>query len=269
MTNDMLLISQEHRKTFNSQVLLYDEFAIAQHIAARNLASVLQTYQIELEGKSIFELGAGTGMVTDQLVRLFPDSEIVSTDISPNMIAMIREKYLRYDNLRFELHDANVAHEGMNMVQAIVSGFTLQWLDDAVASVSSWLQAMDKPGLVFLTWPGEGSFPEWRRASDIAELAFTGNVLPSTEIIDTIAAKTGAEVEYHSIDDVVIEYPSAMDFFRSIRNIGAGVERDVVDGRRNLLRLARVWDGLSDGSVTATYKVHTAVLSMKLRSQLS
>ncbi len=261
MTNDTLLISQEHRKTFDSQVLVYDEFAVAQHIAARNMAHVLQTYQRELEGKSMMELGAGTGMVTDHLVRLFPDSNIVSTDISPNMIAMISEKYSKYDKLRFELHDANVAHLEMAMVQTIVSGFTLQWLDDAVASVSCWLEAMGKPGMVFLTWPGEGSFPEWRRASESAGLAFTGNILPGADIIDRISARTGADVDYHSVDDIVLEYPSAVDFFRSIRNIGAGIERDVVEGRRNLLRLARVWDGLSDGRIMATYKVHTAVLS--------
>ncbi len=262
MTNDALIITQQQRKTFDSQALLYDEYAVAQHIAARNLARVLQTYQQELEGTSIMEMGSGTGMVTDHLVRLYPESEILSTDISPNMIAMIRQKYSSHNHVRFDVHDANVTHAEMATAKAIVSGFTLQWLSDAVASVSGWLEAMGKPGLVFLSWPGDGSFPEWRRASDIAGLAFTGNRLPGADVVDRIAFLAGAGVDYHSVDDVVVEYPSALDFFRSIRNIGAGVERDVVDGHRNLLRLIRVWDVLADGRVVVTYKVHTAVLSI-------
>jgi malonyl-CoA O-methyltransferase len=261
MINDTLTPIRELRKSFNSQASLYDEYAVAQHISARNLASVLATYQEEVCGKTIVEYGAGTGMVTEHLVRLFPDSKIIATDISPNMLASSYDKYSSYPNITYELHDANISYQGSAIANVVVCAFTVQWLDDPVAAVSKWLLAMAKPALIFLTWPGEGSFPEWKRAADHAGLAFTGNSLPGTQFTDAVASNCSAEIVYHSVDALPINYPSAIDFFRSIRNIGAGTELDAIEGRRNLLRLARVWDGLSDGHITATYHVHTAVLT--------
>lgn len=267
MTNESLLQLRDQRKSFDNQAPLYDEFAHAQHIAARNLASVLRAYQNEICGKTIVEYGAGTGMITEHLIRLFPSSTIHATDLSPNMIASIKEKYDGRGNIHFDVFDANGAFDRISTTSVVVSGFTLQWLDDPVASVSSWLSAMAKPGHIFLTWPGEGSFPEWRRAATIAGVAFTGNVLPGADIIDTIAAMTGADTAYHSVDLVSIDYPNAIEFFRGIRNIGASDERQTVEGRRNLLRLMRVWDGLADGYITTTYHVHTAVLTTNSKSQ--
>jgi malonyl-CoA O-methyltransferase len=247
------------RKTFDSQAHSYDSHAVVQHIAARKLADVMHSYSDELNGGTIMELGAGTGMVTDHLIRLFPQSQKIVTDLSPNMIEYIREKNYSNSDIVYELHDANLPHSSMKSARAIVSGFTLQWLLDQVKSVSSWIDALHGPGWVFLTWPGEGSFPEWRSMSDKSGLSFTGNALPGVDVVDRIVEQSGASLLYHAIEPVQLEYPMSVDFFRSMREIGAGVESNKSEGRRNLLKLTRVWDKLTDSQVKVTYMVHTAV----------
>jgi malonyl-CoA O-methyltransferase len=259
MTQEAPLAVRDHKKTFDSQVHSYDSLAIVQHVSARKLADILQSYSEELGDGPIFELGAGTGMVTDHLIRLFPASTKIVTDISPNMLGLLREKYSRYDNIQYEQHDANHGHRLMDSCRAIVCGFTLQWLDDKVKSVTEWIDALEGPSWVFMTWPGEGSFPEWKGISEKTELEFTGNPLPGAKVVDQIEDISGATLLYHAVEPVELEYPSSVDFFRSMRDIGAGVETEQKDGRRNLLKLSRTWDKLTDGHIKVTYYVHTAV----------
>jgi len=259
MTQEAPPITRDHKKTFDSQVFSYDSHAIVQHVAARKLADILFNYSDELIGGTIFELGAGTGMVTDHLIRQFPESNKIVTDISPNMLELLKEKYSRYENIHYERHDANHAHHLMGSSRTLVCGFTMQWLDDPVKSVSQWVETINGQSWVFVTWPGDGSFPEWKDIAQKSGLAYTANQLPAASVADAIEHRTGATLLYHSIEPVELEYPSSVDFFRSMRDIGAGVETDRIEGRRNLLKLIRIWDKLHDGHIKVTYNVHTAV----------
>jgi malonyl-CoA O-methyltransferase len=260
MTHEPPILTRELRKSFDSQTRCYDSYAVVQHIAARKLAELMQGYSSELGGGPIVELGAGTGMVTEHLIRLFPSSDKVVTDLSPNMISYLTEKYSEQDHIHFDVHDANSIHPKMETARAIVCGFTLQWLTDPVNSVTKWVDALRGPSWVFLTWPGDESFPEWRNMSEKSGLAYTGNPLPGAEIVDQIIETSGTTLLYHAVEPTQLEYRSSLEFFRSIREIGAGQEQRRHEGRRNLLKLIRVWDKLSDSHITATYMVHTAVI---------
>ena len=260
MTQEVPLLTRELRKTFDTQSHSYDSYAVVQHIAARKLADILKGYSVELSDGTILEIGAGTGMVTEHLVRLFPRSLKVVTDISTNMLGLLRQTYFERDTIQYDVFDANNAHPTMESARAIVSGFTLQWLANPVDSVTKWIDVLDGPSWIFLTWPGDDSFPEWRSISEKAGLLYTGNPLPGTSIVDQIVDKTQAALLYYAVEPIQLEYPSSVDFFRSIREIGAGQEKHASEGNRNLLKLTRVWDKLCDGHINVTYMVHTAVL---------
>lgn len=260
MTQEASFLTRDLRKSFDSQTHSYDSYAVVQHIAARKLADILKGYSTDLSNGTILEIGAGTGMVTEHLVRLFPHSKIVVTDISPNMISHVIQKYSTLNNIHYDVSDANNAHPTMESARAIVSGFTLQWLANPVDSVTNWIDVLDGPSWIFLTWPGDDSFPEWRSISEKAGLLYTGNPLPGTSIVDQIVDKTQAELLYYAVEPIQLEYPGSVDFFRSMREIGAGQEKRPIQGKRNLLKLTRVWDKLTDGHINVTYMVHTAVL---------
>lgn len=260
MTQDAPFLTRNTHRSFDTQVDRYDQYAVVQHLSARRLADVMRGYQSEIDGLTIIEMGAGTGLVTKHLLELFPESDVIATDLSSNMIQALGENLSRYDQLMCLTHDANESHLLMPSAHVAVSAFTLQWLDDPVDSVVKWAGSMCRPSWLFLSWPGEGSFAEWRQMAEHSGLSFTGNLLPPGSIVDEIASRVSAQVRYHSVESIELTYPRAIDFFRSIRDIGAGSERASATGPRNLLRLSRVWDRLAGGEVVSTYQVHTAVL---------
>ena len=248
-------------KTFDRQVQSYDQHAHVQRIAALLLADVIRDFSEEIhKGCAVIEYGAGTGGVTEHLVRLFAGNNILVTDLSRNMLDYVYDTYSRYHNVQYEVHDANFAHPRSAVMPVAVSGFTLQWLEDPVASIADWLRAMPSNGLAFMTWPGDGSFPEWRQMALQAGVAFTANPLPGTCILDSVVGRGGARLRYHSMHPVSITYPDAYDFFRGLLEIGAGAETGATQGSRNLLKLIRHWNGYTGGVVTVTYNVHVAVL---------
>jgi len=55
---------------------------------------------------SILEIGCGTGEYTQNLAQIFPKSEIVGIDISPEILKIAKQKCKKYKNIRFRVASA-------------------------------------------------------------------------------------------------------------------------------------------------------------------
>lgn len=82
-----------------------------------------------LEPGRILETAAGTGIVTKALAQALPDSEIVATDLNPDMLAVARER-LDSGKVRLEPADAQNLPFGEGTFDLVVSQFGVMFYPD-------------------------------------------------------------------------------------------------------------------------------------------
>jgi malonyl-CoA O-methyltransferase len=245
---------------FNCYAGSYDQFARVQHLAADELAVFIKKYGNQLPNSKILELGCGTGLLTEQLVRRFPDSMIIATDISSSMLDVLSQKMDHHTRLQTLLLDANLIGGEFAGQGCIVSGMTLQWLSDPVEAIHQWMNIIHTGGFIFLSWLGDGSFPEWKKMTMDLGISYTGNILPGREIEEQIRKNTRLNVVEYQVQRKILEFDSAISFFKSIRNIGASTEIHQNHDRRNMLQLCRYWDKESPKGVSVEHELHYLVL---------
>lgn len=239
----------------------YDEQAVVQKEVADRLIASLQPWRDIIPSGPIIELGCGTGFVTKGVADLYPEREIQVTDLSEEMVDFCSQKFSDHENLVFRVQDAEKPPYDEPHYAMTVSGFTAQWFKDPAQTLGQWLQATKPGGLLLASFPGNESFPEWRNHCEELGIPFTGNSLPDVEEMVVKMSVGPAQVDYYE-DTITQTYDSARDFFRELKNMGAGTQRE---GRsltpKELSMLIDHWDSSTDDKVKVSY--HIVFLAVK------
>lgn len=241
----------------------YEEFADIQQLAAGQLIKSLRPWIDLVPRGPILEIGCGTGFVTRDLIRMFPHHEMVVTDISPAMLDRCRKNLesenLLSDKISFRALDGEKLDE-VEHYALIVSGFTLQWYHDPMFGLYRMVDALVPAGLLLISFPGDRSFPEWKRYCEQLDIPYTGNRLPNKEKLAVqISMKPLLIDEFEEM--YAQSYETAQDFFRSLKKIGAATP--LPSGRRQpgklspaqLRRLIRYWNNKRPDGIQVNYNL--------------
>lgn len=254
-------LKEEIAAGFGSAAPYYDKHAQLQKEVARRLIASLQPWRDILPSGPIIELGCGTGFVTEGLVDLYGQREIQVTDLSEGMVEYCRQKFTEQDNLSFRVQDAEDIPYKEPHYAMTISGFSAQWFKDPAQTLGRWLEITKPGGLLLASFPGNESFPQWRKKCEELGLPFTGNSLPDVEEMVVKMSVGPAQVDYYE-DTVTQKFKSARDFFKQLKNIGASTQ---MQGRslsaRDLSLLINHWDDSVDGAVEVSY--HLVFLAVK------
>lgn len=215
---------------FGQKARDYIKFAKVQLKAAEYLVSMIDDILPDLE-EPYLELGAGTGFVTQPLMAKLPSGKMLITDISDEMLAISREvlQIPNHLDVEFLIKDAEDSLTE-STYGLIITAMTAQWFDQIEATFNDYLKAL-KPGGVFVySYLDERCFPEWKALCAESGVPFTGNPLPSYApmTIDTSQYCW----EYASNEIMSETYESPSEFFRNLKRIGAGTQRN---GNKNSL----------------------------------
>lgn len=255
-------VKREIADSFSEAASYYDEHASVQREVAERLIASLQPWRDIIPTGPIIELGAGTGFVTKGVVDLYPDREIQVTDLSEDMIALCRKKFADHGNLKFMVSDAEEVPEFNDPHYAMtVSGFAAHWFDNPAQTLAKWLEITKPGGLLLASFPGNESFPQWKKNCQELGLPFTANELPDVEEMVIKMSVGPAQVDYYE-DTITREYESAQDFFNELKNLGMDTLKQ---GRqltsKEMSLLVDHWDSSTDGMVSVDY--HVIFLAVK------
>jgi malonyl-CoA O-methyltransferase len=142
-----------------------------------------------------------------------------------------------------------------NKYSMIISGFTFQWFSDFQSALLQLTDALSKDGILLFSIPVKGSFPEWENACLELNLPFRANSLPERNAIIQWFMKKGWKLNFLQ-EDMKSYYPSAIHFFRSIKNIGAATAltgKPLSSGQ--MKKLCSHLNLSNDRNFTITYKV--------------
>lgn len=263
-------------REFSLYVDSYEKHAQVQKIAADSLMQLIKedygtdplASGLRARPLSILEVGCGTGILTRQLVEHFPESYFLCVDASKAMLLQLKKSLrttLAPTTVRAKVVDCNrfgefLFHPNCS-ADLVVSSFALQWLYDLPFALKSMSSVIIPGGRFALALPGQRSFPEWRQACDLAEVPYTGNLLPSHEELHEIFSRLGFSGSLHE-SIVTQRFESSRDFFKSLKLAGASKQlllpgqSEVVLSSRDFKRLVKAWDSLySPGPVESSYQI--------------
>ena len=223
--------TQRIRQAFGHAAEHYDDHAGIQRVVAATLAGLLRQQPAgrATEGARlrILEIGCGTGLLTRHLRTLFPDAEIVATDISPEMIAMAQAQ--ADIGARFLAMDGEHPAFDGEWFDLIASSLAFQWFDDLPRTLDRLTRLLRPGGSLMFATMAERSFHEWRAAHESLGLTAGTPLYPSA---DELRAMLRAHADAFLFEeDYPHDFGGARGLFAHLKGIGATVP---VKGREPL-----------------------------------
>ena len=219
--------------SFSRSAEHYDEFARLQKDLAKELIETIST--LKIEPAEILDIGTGTGGVAFLLGAKFKNSKIIGCDIAPGMIRRAIHNN-SYENVSFEIADAENLPFADKKFDLVVSSTTFQWVENIDKAFSEAKRVL-KPGghFAFITF-GPKTLSELKQNYKIA-FGAEANYLHKFKNMREIRAalKTTAFETLKLSSNTMREfYPDFRTFFKSLKGLGAlNASTDLPKGLRS------------------------------------
>jgi len=184
----------------------YDNAAVMQSSAASQLLAFLPKKTASI--KRILEIGCGTGLFTEQLVKTYPDAEILALDVSSRMLQIAKNKLKDYSQIQWLQIDAENAFLADTLGRhcsdswnLIVSNATMQWFHNFGVSVSKYADLLSEDGSLVFSMFGPKTFQELQ--SIFQEQFADQFTLPASRFLP---AAVMLELVRESYSDVTFEF---------------------------------------------------------------
>ena len=236
----------------------YHEESNVQRTVAEKLDASMPAME---EIDSILEIGCGTGLLTELLLKRFPRAMIYAVDIARPMIDLARERIGECGRIRWHAADARRFRPERDF-PLIISSSALHWMTPVSETVKRLGGMLEPGGMLVSALMVNGTLGELHAArtrlfpTRIAPLCLPG----AEEVLEALAA-AGLRVERSSGEVLRERYDSAHAFLRSLNR--QGVTGTANSGckllnRTELRKLTGYYDqnfAAPEGGVFATYRV--------------
>ena len=279
--------SRQHiQKHFNHAAPSYDEAAILQKTVAERIDERLELTTVE--PKTILDLGAGTGLLTEKIIKRYPKANIFAVDLSTKMleIAAPRLQTPRWAILPNKLNhflqnctltkcfasrkaakqinaDVYQLPFANNSVDLIVSNLMLQWCDDLDSVFMEFRRVLRKEGLIMFTTFGPDTLKELKQAWQTADTNYehVNNFIDMHDIGDALI-RSGFGQPVMDMEIFTLTYDKSIGVLKDLKAIGAtnaNKQRPTgLMGKQRFAHMLNAYDELRnpvDNKVPATYEV--------------
>lgn len=259
---DVLLDKKlEIKSNFSDSVSYYDKNATIQKQVAERMAKALQPWQRSIPEGPILEIGAGTGFFTQHLLKMYPDRNLLISDLSNEMVRFCREKFDPSESVEFTVLDAERDVLQENRYALITGSYVAQWFKYPSKSLSKIASSLKAGGLMLISFPAKESFSNWRQYCLDLGIPFTGNSLPDLEQVVIELSMGPAKVDYYE-DDLMDSFENVFEFFSHLKHTGTSTNlADKQLSVKQLKLLNDYWLEQDGGQIKVQY--HTAFIAVK------
>ncbi|MBU0501530.1 MAG: malonyl-ACP O-methyltransferase BioC [Gammaproteobacteria bacterium] len=214
------------RRAFDRAAASYDKVAQLQMEMGGRLLSRLD--YIRLEPRTILDMGAGTGMMTERLIGRYPKARVLAADFAHGMLLRARRRGPLFRKPRCLCADAEHLPLADGCLDLILSNAMLQWCDDPALVFREWLRVLRPGGLLLFTSFGPDTLRELRSAwATVDDLPHVSRFFDMHELGDALLG-LGWEGAVMDIDRFTLTYGDARHLMRDIKSLGAS---NAVTGR--------------------------------------
>jgi len=200
------------RSAFNKASGQYDEHAFLQKEIATRLDVKLDV--ISGESNIILDLGAGTGLLSKQLSKRFPDSQLICLDFA--QLALKNNpsnNKICADAYHLPLAD--------NSVDMIISSLMMQWCPDLNQLFSECHRVLKNDGLILFSTFGPDTLKELKKSWSVVDSEAHVNTFIDMHDIGDQMLGAGFQSPVMEMETLTLTYQTVTDLLRDLKAIGA------------------------------------------------
>lgn len=201
------------KAAFGRAAITYDNSAAFQ----RRVGDELLGLNTEWAGKTVLDLGCGTGYFTKKLIEL--DANVVALDLSEQMLDQAKQRC--GDNAEYVSGDAERLPFEDNCFDIAFSSLALQWCQDLSVPLRELKRVVKPGGKILFSTLIDGSLHELKHAWQHVDLHQHVNEFLTLNQVNLALAQAGVHTFTLECKPLVERYPSAMALMRDLKGIGA------------------------------------------------
>ena len=247
------------RRSFGRAATSYDEVAVLQHEIGRRMLDRLD--YIKIDPAVILDIGCGTGVATEALLKRYPKARVVALDFALPMLAQARKRgrWLRRPLcVGADLDFLPLADQSADLIFA---NAVIQWSAQPAHALADMARALKPGGLLMFSSFGPDTLHELRAAwAEVDGYEHVHRFIDMHDYGDMLMA-AGLSDPVMDVERLTLTYPDAMQLMREIKVIGAGNAsrargRGLV-GRAHMERVCRAYERFRqpDGRLPVSYEV--------------
>lgn len=204
-------------KNFSKGAKTYDKSALIQKHMSDKLDIFVDGSKKEYR---ILEIGCGTGVFSEKLLKRFPKAKMDLLDISEEMIEQAKLKLGERENLNYIVEDIEEYSPEFEY-DLIFSNATFQWIDDQERLFDHLNTMLDYGGKIVFSTFGKRTYCELKESYEM----LGGDFCFSQDFVSRKALReiVGERFLVMAADEekIVESYGSVIEFLKMIKNIGA------------------------------------------------
>lgn len=204
----MLTPTSKIKHAFNRAAQTYDQHCQLQKKVADALLALLNS-QATLP-KNIIDIGCGTGINTEQLVNLYPHSDVYALDFADKLLQSAKSR-LTGKNVQFIESDFDSWEGRQGGFDVIYSNLALHWSVDLPSTLNKLISLLNPNGVLVFSIPLVGTLVE------LSEKLLVRGFYSNEEIGNLIS-----KFNFLSNTDIItLHYPDSFSALKSIKAVGA------------------------------------------------
>lgn len=253
------------RQSFDAAADQYDDVAILQREVGQRIIERLDL--IKVDPRTILDVGAGTGFVSQGLSKYFKKARVLSLDIAPRMLQVARSKNNWLNKLiksrAYICGDAEALPVRDNSVDLLFSNLTIQWCGELDQVFSEFRRVLKPGGLLMFSTFGPDTLKElrhsWQKADMDSSHKHVNQFIDMHDVGDALM-RTGLSDPVMDVENFTLTYPDVYELMRELKALGA---HNVAMGRPHGLtgkdrmkNMVAAYEELRvDNVIPATYEV--------------
>ena len=277
--------SRQHIQShFNHAAPSYDEAAVLQKTVAERIEERLQLTAVD--AKTILDLGAGTGFLTQKVIQNYPNAQIFAVDLSEKMLQKAKPRLQKprwakmpkglQNRLQQQTLIKNLAAKQAALavtadvyqlpfaddsVDMIVSNLMLQWCDDLDSVFQEFRRVLRPEGLIMFTTLGPDTLKELRQSWQAADENYehVNNFIDMHDIGDALI-RAGFGQPVMDVENFTLTYDQPIGVLKDLKAIGAtNANQDRAKGlmgKEKFAAMLHAYETLrQQNKIPATYEV--------------
>ena len=238
------------RSAFNKASADYDKYAFLQKEIATRLDAKLEV--ISSESNVILDLGAGTGLLSKQLSKRFPDSQLICLDFAQNSLK---------NNQTTDKICANANHLPLadNSVDIVMSSLMMQWCPDLKQLFSEIHRVLKNDGLILFSTFGPDTLKELKKSWSVVDNETHVNTFTDMHDIGDQMLGAGFVSPVMEMEKLTLTYQTVTDLLRDLKAIGAqtvSARSKSLMGKDKFQLMIKMYESYrADEKLPATYEV--------------
>ena len=251
------------RRAFDRAADQYDDVAVLQHEIGQRMIERLEL--IRIQPQLIIDIGCGTGHTTLKLSQRYPQSQLITLDLSQQMLLKTRQQQSFWQRWKKPFAcingDAETLPLASNSVDLIFSNLAIQWCCDLDSAFKEFHRILKPGGLLLFSTFGPDTLKELRHCWQGIDHYNHVNAFIDMHDIGDALLRVGMSDPVMDMDMMTLTYQNAKKLMQELKaigahNVSAGRSRGLT-GKTQLKQFYAAYEQFrnQDGRLPASYEI--------------